>query len=82
MPRTGWQPATTHLCSAVRRLDECDGYVVLVLDPQTEELDAHGPHDGLTATSEADRLRREFDREGLSDVQVHVARLHIPRRTP
>ena len=81
MPRIGSQPTTSHLCNAVRQLDECDGYVVLVLDPQTEELDAHGPHDGLTATSEADRLRREFDREGLGDVQVHVARLHAPRRT-
>jgi hypothetical protein len=42
-------------------LDACDGYVVLVVDPDTGESDAHDPYDGPTATTTADRLRRDFD---------------------
>jgi hypothetical protein len=44
--------------------------------PQTGEVDAHGPFDGLTATIKADQLRRDFDRGGLEDVTVGVVRLH------
>lgn len=61
-------------------LDACDGYIVLVVDPQTDEADAHGPYDGLAATGAADRFRRDFDSAGLPDVQVTVTRLHRPAR--
>jgi hypothetical protein len=57
-------------------LDACDGYVVLVVDPQTGEADAHGPYDGLAALTTADQLRREFDTEDLAEVAVTVIRLH------
>lgn len=63
-------------------LDDCDGYIVLVVDPETREADAHGPFDGLSATDEADRFRRDFDSAGLPDVQVTVTRLHQPARRP
>ncbi len=60
-------------------LDACDGYVVLVWDPRTDHLDAHGPFDGLAATCAADRLRRWADPAGGGvDVEVSVARLHYP----
>jgi hypothetical protein len=64
------------LVAAMETLSQCDGYAVLFGDPQTGEVDAHGPYDGLTATIEADRLRREFDRGGLEDVRVDVVRWH------
>ena len=64
------------LVAAAEKLTQCDGYVVLAVDPQTGEVDAHGPFDGLTATIKADRLRHEFDTGGLEDVTVGVVRLH------
>src|SRR3712207_7563815 len=66
-PRSTLFPYTTLFRS-------CDGYVVLAVDPQTGEVDAHGPYDGLTATVKADQLRRDFDRGGLEDVEVGVVR--------
>jgi len=60
-------------------LNACDGYVVLVVDPETGEADAHGPYDGLNATVVADRLRRDLDRDDLADVAVAVTRLYRPR---
>ena len=45
------------LIAAAEQLTHCDGYVVLAVDPQTGEVDAHGPFDGLTATIKADQLR-------------------------
>ncbi|MGH3565942.1 MAG: hypothetical protein ACRDRH_07890 [Pseudonocardia sp.] len=64
------------LVAAAEKLTRCDGYVVLAVDPQTGEVDAHGPFDGLTATIKADKLRRDFDRGGLEDVTIGVVRLH------
>lgn len=60
-------------------LYDCDGYVVLSVDPETGEADAHGPFDGLGATRQAQQLRNDFDHAELSDVLVHVVRLHRPR---
>jgi hypothetical protein len=40
------------------------------------EADAHGPYDGLTATTTADRLRFDFDTDDFVDVGVSVIRLH------
>ena len=60
-------------------LDDCDGYVVLVVDPESTEANAHGPYDGLQVTSVADRLRTELDHDDLTDVVVTVVRLHRPR---
>ena len=57
-------------------LNACDGYVVVVADPRVDELDAYGPFDGLTATTDAVRRRHELDREQLDDVIVSVVRLH------
>lgn len=83
VPEDAWQDAMgLDLVVVAERLDQCDGYVVLTVDPQTGELDAHGPYAGLPATAEADRLRREFDCGGLPDVEVRVVRLHSPRRPP
>ncbi|OLM10401.1 hypothetical protein Ae505Ps2_0524 [Pseudonocardia sp. Ae505_Ps2] len=64
------------LIAAAEKLTQCDGYVVLAVDPQTGEVDAHGPFDGMTATIKADQLRRDFDRGGLEDVSIGVVRLH------
>ncbi len=68
------------LSAQIASLHACDGYVVLVVDPETGEADAHGPYDGLGATRHAQQLRREFDRAELADVMVHVVRLHRPRQ--
>lgn len=59
-------------------LDVCDRYIVLVVDPQTFEADTHARFDGVDATDTADRLRRDFDEDGLGDVQIAVCRLHQP----
>jgi hypothetical protein len=67
------------LIDRVAGLDACDGYIVLITDPQTAEADAHGPFDGLDVIEIADRFRRDFDQAGLTDVQVLVVRLHGPR---
>src|SRR4051812_22728525 len=60
-------------------LDECDGYVVLAVDPQTGEVDAHGPFLGLDALEAAQSLRDTRDREELDDVVVRVVRWHQDR---
>jgi hypothetical protein len=70
------------LVSAAADLDECDGYVVLVFDPETGELDAHGPYEGVAATLRAEELRQSFDDDDLPDVVVRVTRLHLPARVP
>ncbi|MEJ2886072.1 hypothetical protein [Actinomycetospora aeridis] len=67
------------LLAAAADLDECDGYVVLVFDPETGELDAHGPYEGVEATLRAEEMRREFDGDGLPDVHIRISRLHSPR---
>lgn len=67
------------LVDQFRSLHDCDGYVVLAVDPETGEADAHGPYDGLGATQRAEQLRRDFDRGELGDVLVYVVRLHWPR---
>lgn len=72
--------AMDHLTDQFAALHACDGYVVLTVDPETGEADAHGPYDGLGATSHAERLRGDFDRAELADVLVRVVRLHRPRR--
>jgi hypothetical protein len=66
------------LAAAAADLDECDGYVVLVFDPETGEMDAHGPYEGVAATLRADELRRSFDEDDLPDVVVRLSRLHLP----
>lgn len=64
----------------VAALDECDGYVVLMVDPQTAEVDAHGPFGGPDAAVAAESLRGSLDSEGLDDVAVRIIRLHLPSR--
>ena len=64
------------LVAAAEKLTQCDGTSCSPSTPQTGEVDAHGPFDGLTATIKADQLRRDFDRGGLEDVTVGVVRLH------
>jgi hypothetical protein len=61
--------------AAAEKLTQCDGYVVLAVDPQTGEVDAHGPFDGLTATCKPTSSAATFDRGGLEDVSVGVVRL-------
>ena len=53
-------------------------YAVVVVDPQTGEVDVHGPFSGPEAVLEAGRRRAEFDRADLGDVVIEVARLHVP----
>ena len=62
--------------TAQAELDECDGYIVLAVDPQTGEVDAHGPYPGFDALEVAESLRRTLDREELDDVVVRVVRWH------
>jgi hypothetical protein len=72
LARIDWVEAQTEL-------DRCDGYVVLAVDPQTGEVDAHGPFPGLDALEIADDMRATLDREGLDDVVVRVVRWHQDR---
>ncbi|HSK59960.1 MAG TPA: hypothetical protein VK935_13015 [Actinomycetospora sp.] len=62
--------------TAVSELDHCDGYVVLAVDPQTGEVDAHGPFAGMTALEAAEGMRETLDREELDDVVVRIVRWH------
>ena len=62
--------------AALAELDDCDGYVVLAVDPQTGEVDAHGPYPGMGALRAADAMRATLDREELADVVVRVVRWH------
>lgn len=66
------------LIETLAELGACDGYIVLVRDAQTGEIDAHGPFDGLGALLEADRTRRQFDVDELDDITVTISRLHDP----
>ncbi|NMO92502.1 hypothetical protein [Actinomycetospora sp. TBRC 11914] len=66
----------------VAALDDCDGYVVLMVDPQTAEVDAHGPFGGPDAAVAAEGLRASLDAEGLDDVAVRIVRLHLPTDRP
>jgi len=65
------------LSEQLAELYRCETFAVLVVDPATGEVDAHGPFDGLAATVRADALRAELDADGLSDVLVGVTRLHL-----
>lgn len=65
----------------VAGLDECDGYVVLTIDPQTAEVDTQGPFSGPAAVVAADALRSSLDAEDLDDVIVNIVRLHLPTET-
>src|SRR5699024_6321354 len=62
--------------TALAELDDCDGYVVLAVDPQTGEVDAHGPYPGMGALRAAEQMRETLDREELEDVVVRVVRWH------
>ena len=53
-------------------------YAVLVVDPQTGEVDVYGPLDGTAALVDAARRREEHDRADLEDVLIQVARLQAP----
>ncbi|WP_018334211.1 hypothetical protein [Actinomycetospora chiangmaiensis] len=64
---------------ALAALDDCDGYIVLMVDPETGEVDAHGPYGGPDATVAAESLRASLDAEGLYDVSIRIVRLHLPR---
>ncbi len=56
--------------------DGYDGYVVLVVDPVTGDVDAYGPFTGPGATHDADRRRAELEAENLHEVTVQVVRLY------
>jgi hypothetical protein len=66
------------LTETVTALAACDGYLVLVHDAQTGEIDAHGPFDGLGAVFEADRARLQFEVDELDDIAITISRLHHP----
>ncbi|MDD7966874.1 hypothetical protein [Actinomycetospora lemnae] len=78
-PVTAEQVGNIDWIAVQTELDRCDGYVVLAVDPQTGEVDAHGPYPGLDALQTADGLRQTLDREGLHDVVVRVVRWHQQR---
>ena len=67
------------LLAAARDLDGCDAYAVVVVDPQTGEIDVHGPLAGPDAVLDADRRRQDHDAADLTDVRIEVVRLHLPR---
>jgi hypothetical protein len=77
----GRPPVAPDWLDAVAALDECDGYVVLMIDPQTAEVDAHGPFGGPDAAVAAEALRTSLDAEDLGDVAVRIVRLHLPTAT-
>ena len=64
------------LLERLAELDDCDGYVVLVADPETGDSETYGPFAGLAAVLDAQRRRQDFDAEGLDDVLVTITRLH------
>jgi hypothetical protein len=74
----GHRPEAPDWLDAVAALDECDGYVVLMIDPQTGEVDANGPFGGPDAVVAAEALRTSLDAEDLADVVVRIVRLHLP----
>jgi hypothetical protein len=61
-------------------LEQCDGLMVLVLDPVTGAADTYGPYPAGRARAEADGRRQELDAEDLTDVTVALVRHHRPRR--
>ena len=65
------------LSAQLAELYRCETFVVLVVDPASGEVDAHGPYDGLAATVKADQLRAELDAGDLQDVVVGVTRLQL-----
>jgi hypothetical protein len=77
--RTAWAGSSPEqFLDRIAELDACDSYIVLVVDPQTRESDAHGPYPGPVALCVADGFRRDFNSGGLADVEVSVTRLHPP----
>jgi hypothetical protein len=60
-------------------LEQCDGLMVLVLDPVTGAADTYGPYPAGRARAEADGRRQELDAEDLTDVTVALVRHHRPR---
>jgi hypothetical protein len=64
------------LAQHVVALGECDGFLVLVADPVTGDVDAYGPFSGQAAALDADRRRDELDIEGLHEVAVRLVRFH------
>jgi hypothetical protein len=65
------------LVSARRRSGESQSYIVIVADPSTGEIDAHGPSEGIEALCLADEMRRDLDMMGLYDIKVRVVRLRM-----
>lgn len=63
------------LVSTKRRSGESQFYVVVVADPSTGEIDAHGPSEGFEALCLAEEMRRDLDMMGLYDIKVRVVRL-------
>jgi hypothetical protein len=61
-------------------LEQCDGLMVLVLDPVTGAADTYGPYPASRARAEADGRRQELDAEDLTDVTVALVRHHRPRQ--
>lgn len=61
-------------------LEQCDGLMVLVLDPVTGAADTYGPYPAGRARAEADGRRQELDAEDLTDVTVALVRHHRPRQ--
>ncbi|MEJ2864328.1 hypothetical protein [Actinomycetospora flava] len=58
-------------------LDECDGYVVLIADATTGELDCYGPfHDVAGAATHVMSAREDLCREEFDGVVVELVRWH------
>ena len=57
-------------------------YGVVVADPETGEVDVHGPMTLAAADDDAARRRADFDRADLADVVVTVVRMHTPGTPP
>lgn len=55
-----------------------EGFVVLMADPVTGEVDAFGPYAVATARAEVARRRTELVAEGLDEVLVLAVALNPP----
>ena len=70
------RPEGGRLLPSAEALEACDGWLVLVADPATGDLDTYGPYLHPGAARDAERRRRELDDEDLTDVVVTLVRWH------
>lgn len=63
------------LASVTHRYDDGDGYVVMVADSVSNEVDAYGPMSVHDALVEAEKVGRDITSEGMAGIAIGVVRL-------